>query len=125
MPSSSRENLEVFLQAKGEAANMSIEEWDELLKTEDNGVPNPEKDQHGERDYFIYEPKVPNLSSCEKEDLIVMINALQIQITYLNDVLDDKDKIIEELELEKKKGQPLCVLRVKWLTFLTRTPLGP
>ena len=52
---------------------MSIEEWDELLKIEDDDVPNAEEDQHGEKDYFIHKSKVPNLSSCNKEDLIVMI----------------------------------------------------
>ena len=113
MPSSSREKLEAWLQAKREAANMSIEEWDELLNIEDDDAPNAEEDQHGEKENFIHEPKVPNLSNCEKDDLFVMINALQIQITCLNDDLDDKDEIIEELELKKKKGQYLCVSRLK------------
>ena len=31
----------------------------------------------------------------------------------MNDDLDDKDEIIEELELKKKKSQPLCVSRLK------------
>ena len=78
MPFLSREKLEAWLHAKREAANMSIEEWDELLKIEDDDVPNIEEDQHGEKDYFIHESKVPNISSCYKEDLIIMINALKI-----------------------------------------------
>ena len=81
MPSSSREKLEAWLQAKQEAANMSIEEWDELLKIEDDDVPDAEEEEHGEKDYFIHKGNVPNLFNCEKNDLIVMINALQVQIT--------------------------------------------
>ena len=108
MPSSSREKLEAWLQAKREDANMSVEEWNELLKMTDT-----EEDQYGEKDYFIHEGNVPNLFNCEKNDLIVIINVLQVQITCLNDDLDDKDGIIEELELEKKKCQPLSVSRLK------------
>ena len=53
-PSSSREKLEDWLQAKREAANMSIEEWDELLKIdEEDDVPNANEEQHKEKDHLI------------------------------------------------------------------------
>ena len=125
MSSSSQEKLKAWLETKREAANMSVEEWDELLKIEDDDVPNAEEDQPDEEDHFIHEGNIPNLSNCEKEDLIVMIKALQIKVACLNDDLDDKDDIIEELKLEKKKAQPLCVSRVKRLTSLTKTKLRP
>ena len=100
------EKLEAWSQAKREAANLSIEELDELLKIDEgDGVSmlHADEEQQKEKDYLITEVKVSDLSSCDKADLIVMINALKIQITCMNDDLDDKDEIIEELEHNKKK----------------------
>ena len=83
------EKLEAWSQAKREAANLSIEEQDELLKIEDD-VPDADEEQHKEKDYLIQEVKIGNLFFCNKEDLIVMINALKIHITCMNDDLDEK-----------------------------------
>ena len=38
MPSSSMEKLDAWNQIKQEAANLSIEEWDELLKSDEEDV---------------------------------------------------------------------------------------
>ena len=72
-----------------------------------------DEEQQKEEDYLVTKVKVGDLSSCDNEDLIVMINALKIQIECMNDDLDDKDEIIEELEHNNKKGCPNNVSRLE------------
>ena len=62
---------------------MTLEDWGELLKIDgedDVPVQHADEEQQKEKRYLMVDVKVSDLDSYIKEDLIIMINALRVQV---------------------------------------------